>query len=216
MAPGPSGHPGPADPGAPEDSVRVYDAAAAEYQEAWRELRPRDAVRTFAARAGRGARVLDPAAGPALDVRLLRDAGLVVYAGDLSHEVMKVAKTLFPKGALARWDLRRLPFRDGVFEGVWAPATLQHLPRAGIRPALAELRRVHGRGPIFCTFREGDEELAAFDDPPAGTVASTAVSELQLKALLLDAGYGHVEVERRPDPLDRPGVTWLYGWGRLG
>jgi len=201
--------------GRTEESIAAYDAAAEAYQEQWRTLRPRDAVRTFASRAGRGARVLDPACGPALDIRLLRDAGLMVYAGDLSHEVMRVAKTLFPKGALARWDFRRLPFRDGAFDGVWAPAALQHLPRRGIRPALAELRRVHGRGPIFITFREGEEELAPFDDPPAGTVYTTTVTDLQLKALLLDAGYVDVEIERRPDPLERAGVTWLYGWGRV-
>lgn len=196
-------------------TVSAYDEAAEAYQLQRRDHRPRDAVRKFAGLAGRGARVLDVACGPALDVRPLRDAGLKVVAGDLSHEVMRVAKTFFPKGSLARWDFRRLPFGDGVFDGVWAHQALQHLPRSQIRPTLAEWRRVQRRGPIFVSFREGDAELEPVEDPPAGTVWVTMVNAEQLRALLLDAGYGEVEVETRPDPLERPDVTWLYGWGRV-
>ena len=195
-------------------SVDAYDATAEEYQQAWRSRRPLDAARAFGALAGRGARVLDVACGPALDVRLLRDAGLRVVAGDRSHESMRIGKLFFPRGALARWDFRRLPFPDGVFDGVWAPAALQHLPRAQIRPTLAEWRRVQRRGPIFVTFMEGSAELVPVDDPPAGTVHVTTVTVDQLKALLLGAGYGEVEVEPRPDLLGRD-VTWLHGWGRL-
>jgi SAM-dependent methyltransferase len=196
-------------------SVAAYDAAAPAYQEAWREHRPLDAIRKFAGQAGWGARVLDIACGPALDLRLLRDAGLKVVAGDLSHESMRLGRLLFPKGSLARWDFRRLPFPDGVFGGVWAPAALQHLPRAQIRPALAELRRVQRSGPVFATFRQGAGNLDPVEDPPAGTVWATSVSSDELRALLLGAGYGEVEVETRPDPLDRPEVTWVYGWGRV-
>jgi ubiquinone/menaquinone biosynthesis C-methylase UbiE len=196
-------------------SVAAYDAAAPAYQEAWREHRPLDAIRKFAGQAGRGARVLDIACGPALDLRLLRDAGLKVVAGDLSHESMRLGRLLFPKGSLARWDFRRLPFPDDVFGGVWAPAALQHLPRAQIRPALAELRRVQHSGPVFATFRQGAGNLDPVEDPPAGTVWATSVSSDELRALLLGAGYGEVEVETRPDPLDRPEVTWVYGWGRV-
>ncbi|MGH3666512.1 MAG: class I SAM-dependent methyltransferase [Egibacteraceae bacterium] len=195
-------------------SIAAYDAAAAAYQQAWRDRRPLDAARKFGALAGRGARVIDVACGPVLDVRLLRDAGLRVVAGDRSHESMRVGRTFFPRGALARWDFRRLPFGDGTFDGVWAPGALQHLPRAQIRPALAELVRVQRQGPIFTTFRQGAEELEPIDDPPAGTVYATTVSAEQLKALLLAAGYVEVEVEPRPDPLGRADVTWLYGWGR--
>ncbi len=128
---------------------------------------------------------------------------------------MRVGKTFFPKGSLARWDYRQLPFADATFAGVWAPASLQHLPVSEIRPALAELRRVHDRGPIFLTFLQGAADLAPFVDEPAGTVYATAVSADELKALVLAAGYTEVEVESRPDPLGRTGVTWLYGWGRL-
>jgi ubiquinone/menaquinone biosynthesis C-methylase UbiE len=196
-------------------SIKAYDAVAEEYQEHWRDQRPLDAVRKFAGLVGRGGRVLDPACGPVLDVRLLRDAGLTVFAGDRSAEAMRVGKTFFPKGALARWDLRQLPFLDDSFDGVWAHGALQHLPTSEIRPALAELRRVHRRGPIFLSFREGRGDLEPFEDPPAGTVYVTSLIADELKALLLAAGYTEVEVESRPDPLGRTGVTWLYGWGRL-
>lgn len=194
-------------------TVDAYDAAVVAYQEAWRDRRPLDAVRKFASMAGRRARICDVACGPALDLRWLRDQGLKVVAGDLSQLSVQLAKLLFPKGSLARWDFRRLPFGDRVFDGVWAPAALQHLPRAQIRPAFAELRRVHRRGPIFITFREGSHDLAPVEDPPAGRVWAIAVTAEELHALLLDAGYTDIEIERRPDPLGRDTVTWLYGWG---
>lgn len=196
-------------------SLAAYDKSAAEYQEFWRQRRPLDAVRKFGALAGKGAKVLDPACGPVLDMRLLRDAGLKVFAGDLSHEVMKLGKMLFPKGALARWDLRRLPFRDAAFGGIWAHAALQHLPRAEVLPALRELRRVHASGPIFLSFRQGTGDLDEVEDPPAGAVYATSVTADELKSLLLGVGYVEVEIEQRPDPLDRREVTLLYGWGRL-
>lgn len=197
------------------DTIAAYDEVATEYQEHWRARRPLAAIRRFADMVGRGGRVIDVACGPALDVRLLRDAGLAVVAGDLSQESMRVGHTLFPKGALARWDFRRLPFSDDMFDGVWAPAALQHLPRGHLRRGLAELRRVQRRGPVMLSFREGSGDLEPVQDPPAGTVYATTLTADELKALLLGAGYGQVQVQRRPDPLERPEVTWLYGWGRM-
>ncbi|HVM15775.1 MAG TPA: class I SAM-dependent methyltransferase [Egibacteraceae bacterium] len=196
------------------DTVAAYDEAAEAYQEQMSERRPLDAVRKFAGLAGRGARILDVACGPVLDVRVLRDAGLVVVAGDRSQESMRIGKVLFPKGSLARWDFRRLPFADDTFEGVWAHAALQHLPRAQMRAGLAELRRVQRSGPIFLSFRDGSGDLDPVEDSPAGTVYITSVSADELKALLLDAGYVEVEIDTRPDLSGRP-VTWLYGFGRL-
>lgn len=196
-------------------TIRAYDESAADYQQRWKEHRPLDAVRKFAGLAGRGSTVLDVACGPVLDVRLLRDAGLRVVAGDRSFESMRLGKTFFPKGSLACWDFRRLPFADATFGGVWAPAALQHLPVAEIRPALLELRRVHGSGPIFVTFPEGEADLGALDDAPAMGVHASRVRAAELQALLLAAGYVEVEVEERADPFERMGLSWVYGWGRL-
>lgn len=197
-----------------QDSIAAYDKAAHAYHELWKEHRPLDAVRTFGSLAGRSARVVDVACGPALDVRLLRDQGLDVFAGDRSEELMRIGHMLFPKRPLARWDFRRLPFPADAFDGVWAPAALQHLPRREIRSALAELRRVHGRGPIFLSFREGRSDLELVDEPGVGEIYLTTVTPAELKTLLLDQGYQQVEIQSRPDLIGRSDVTWVYGWGR--
>lgn len=193
----------------------AYDAAAPAYHEFWRDKRLLDAVRAFAAQAGRGATVLDVAAGPALDVRALRDAGLTVVAGDLAHEPLRVAKVLHPKGAIARWDFARLPLADGAVEGVWAPAALQHVPRRRVRAVLTEWCRVQRRGPVFVTMRQGTGDLDPVEDPPVGTVHATTVTADELRALLLATGYEQVEVEARPDLLGRRDVVWLHATGRL-
>jgi ubiquinone/menaquinone biosynthesis C-methylase UbiE len=197
-----------------QETIAAYGRAAQEYHELWKEQRPLDAVRTFGALAGRNARVIDVACGPALDVRLLRDQGLAVFAGDRSEELMRIGHMLFPKRPLARWDFRRLPFADAVFDGVWAAAALQHLPRREIRSALGELRRVHARGPIFVSFREGRADLEPVDEPGVGTIYLTTVTGEELKTLLLDQGYQQVEIQTRPDPIGRSDVVWVYGWGR--
>lgn len=197
-----------------QEAIEAYGRAAQEYHDLWKELRPLDAIRTFGTLAGRDARVIDVACGPALDVRLLRDQGLAVFAGDRSEELMRIGHVLFPKRPLARWDFRRLPFSDAVFGGVWAAAALQHLPRREMRAALGELRRVHASGPIFVSFREGQSDLAVTDEPGVGTIHVTSVTGDELKTLLLDQGYQQVEIQTRADPLGRSEITWIYGWGR--
>lgn len=198
-----------------QESIAAFDRAAETYHDVWKERRPFDAVRTFATLAGRGAVVLDVACGPALDLRALRDQGLNVVAGDRSEQVMRIGHTLFPKRPLARWDLRRLPFADATFDGIWASAALQHLPRRQMRAAFGELRRVHRRGPIFVSFREGRGDLEIVDEPGVGPVWVTSVTPAELQTLLLDQGYEHVKVQHRPDLMDRSDVSWVYGWGRL-
>ena len=193
-------------------TVNAYDRCASAYLEAWKDRRPRDSARRFARMAGDDALVLDVAGGPGLDVRLLRDVGLRAASGDMSMECMRVARTFFPKGLLARWDYRALPFADDTFAGVWAPAALQHLPRRAILPAMREFARVQASGPIFLTFPEGESDMGLIEDPPAGKVQVTSVTTEELRALLLRMGYIDVEVESRPDPRGIP-LRWAYGIG---
>ena len=194
-------------------SARAYDAVAGDYLNSWVDKRPVGIARRFAAQAGSGAKVLDVACGPGLDVRLLRDMGLTPVCGDLSFGAMQVAQTHHPRGLLACWDFRRLPFADNTFDGIWAPGALHHLPRTAFLPALREWMRVQARGPIVISLPEGDEDLTALEDPPVEEpLRASRCTPEQLQGLLLKLGYVGVEVEVRLDPRGT-NMRWVHAWG---
>jgi SAM-dependent methyltransferase len=73
---------------------------------------------------------------------LARLGGRAEWVGvDVSDAVHRRGRT--DRAAPTRADVRRLPFRDGAFDGVLSTSTLDHFPDvADIEIAIAELRRV--------------------------------------------------------------------------
>ena len=107
-----------------------WDAA----QNAWVEA---EADRLAAALPA-GALVADIGCGPGNDTVRLRGLGLRAHGFDLSHAMLTAREV----PGQVRADLRRLPLRDGVLDGLWCVAVLLHVPRESVPGALAEFRRV--------------------------------------------------------------------------
>ena len=69
---------------------------------------------------------------------------------DLSKEELKIAKEENSKSEFLKADLRKLPFKDEVFDGVWAHASLLHLEKdCDVEKALSEFNRVLKSGGIL-------------------------------------------------------------------
>ena len=64
--------------------------------------------------------------------------------------LQQAAATLGDRGFYCMADICRLPFRDGVFDGVVSGYTIQHVPASSQAQALAELYRVLGPGQVCC------------------------------------------------------------------
>ncbi|HXH20665.1 MAG TPA: acylphosphatase [Dehalococcoidia bacterium] len=111
----------------------------------WRYQRFRDLLEP-------GARVLDLGCGPGIDAGSLTDLGLEVTGLDLTRSMLLVARGRGKVRALVEGDCRHLPFRGHLFDGVWASASLLHLPKAQVDAALREARRVLRDGGLICTF----------------------------------------------------------------
>lgn len=104
-----------------------------------------------------GARILDAGCGSGRDSRAFLDRGYDVTAFDASAALVKRASALLGR------PVRRLTFQEmdfsETFEGVWACASLLHVPRAEFDGVLARLARALVPGGVaFLSFKYGDGE----------------------------------------------------------
>lgn len=119
-----------------------------------------------------GARVLDIGCGPGFDSLGLSERGLAVLGLDLTRAMLDVARMRQGVRALVQGDSRSLPFAIGSFAGVWASASLLHLPKSQVSEALREVARVLGDGGVFYSaMKEGDRD--EFDTPAAGAAVTS-------------------------------------------
>lgn len=99
------------------------------------------------------ASVLDAGCGPGRDLTRFTTAGRRPVGLDACPEFVTIARRY---GPVVLGDLRNLPFEDHTFAGVWACASLVHLPDPDTAVALAGLARVCATGgPIFVAVKGG-------------------------------------------------------------
>ena len=122
----------------------------------------------------RNPRVLDLGCGDGRDAELHQSitGSLGGYSGlDLSYEMLICAKgrnlvdhklvreKIVEAEPLVQGDFYKLPFRDNIFNLVWAPASLIHTPRELLREPLAEINRVTDvGGKVFFAMKYGRGE----------------------------------------------------------
>lgn len=105
-----------------------------------------------------GDRVLDVGCGPGSDAAVFAGRGLDVVGMDVTQSFLTAADEDVD-GSFCRGDARHLPFATDSFDGVWACASLHHVPKAEVVDALAECRRVlTPDGAFFCSVKRGDGE----------------------------------------------------------
>ena len=102
----------------------------------------------FINRADRSRPLLDLGCGTGRDVAYLRKQGCTAVAADLSIQMLRTAGQWCAENQLppVQLSMLHLPFRSGIFGGVWVCASLLHVPRAGHDDVLGEIFRVLAPG----------------------------------------------------------------------
>jgi len=131
-----------------------------------------DAVDRSDDRTGDGpARVLDVGPGPGWESAAFADHGFETVAADLTRSFLDQTRTRAENVRTVRGDMRSLPFADGRFDGLWACASLLHVPREDVPGTLAGFERVLAPGGVALVSvqRERDGSRAEDGDTTAGS-----------------------------------------------
>lgn len=140
-------------------TIDAYDRIASDYADFWSDRRVvQRPLALFASLLPAGALVLDAGCGPGFDGALLRERGFQVVGLDRSYAMLQLGRSRYP-GRYVQGDLRVQPFGGGAIAGIWASASLLHLPRPAFVPALRELGRIlHPGGLFYLSLKEGEGE----------------------------------------------------------
>jgi ubiquinone/menaquinone biosynthesis C-methylase UbiE len=140
------------------DTVEAYDDTAAAYAERWFDFRLTRDMARFVRYLQPGTRVLDVGCGPGRDLLWLVEQGFDAVGVDLSFQMLTQGRTRGVVVPFIQADMRCLPFRGGSFGGIWACASLLHIPKDRAGDVLRELARVLRAGPLYLSVKRGEGE----------------------------------------------------------
>ena len=189
--------------------ARFYDDHAPHYFEATRDTDMALLRARFLAHVPARSRILDAGCGSGRDSRAFLDAGYVVEAFDGSAPLAELA------GSLIGQPVRVLDFREvdwqAEFDGVWACASLLHVPWAELPAVVGRLvAALKPGGVLYMSFKHGRGERNAADGRFFLDLDEAGLDEL----LAAVPGLALIECWRSPDQLggDRP--DWLNALAR--
>jgi len=196
------------------DTIKSYDAAAAEY--AAEAAAMPDWVATeidaFVSGLGGSGRVLEIGSGGGRDALEFEKRGISVRRTDVSEGFVRLLRERgFEADKLdpLTYDLSD-PRRPGIpYDGIWACACLIHVARQDLAIVLGRLATAtRAGGRLHASVREGDGEDRSVHgtDAAARRYAETYWREPELRAVVTDAGWIVDEICRY---VGRPGDRWL-------
>ena len=204
-----------------EKIIKTYNATAESYaatriDELFKKHLDRLLLKAFAQLNQDAGTCADFGCGPGQTTKFLFDAGLKDIIGiDISGEMVKVARRLFPYIKFEKGDLLALPYNENHFASAVAFYAIVHFDYDQIATAFKEVNRVLKKGaPFLFSFHVG-EETVHFDKANDIDVDIDLYffQTERILELLRNNNFGIIDtVERLPYPEVEYATKRAYVW----
>lgn len=188
-----------------EPTIDYYEANAQRFFKDTRDVDIDHLYRPFLSRLPKsGARILDAGCGPGRDSLAFLERGHEIVAFDGSKAMVRLA-TRHTGLPVRRISFDQVEF-DGSFHGVWACASLLHVPYSDMEDVLWRLARaLKPSGVLYASFRCGDGETVR-----GGRLFTDYHEESFLELLEARQELRPIEIWRTTDArIGRSDVVWL-------
>ena len=158
---------------------------------------------------GGGNKVLDLGCGSGSQSKQFSQTGLKVVGLDLSLEMIRQAKKRVPGAKFIVGDMTRMDFPKGSFDGVFAQASLLHIPKKLIPKVLKSIHKIlKTNGVLYLALKEGTGEKVV-EEERLGVVVKRFFSfftKAEIEGYLKNAKFQVLKVRRF---LDKSPTIWL-------
>lgn len=186
------------------DSIEYYNQNAAEYFEHTVDIDMQDSWDRFTRLLPEGGSILDLGCGSGRDSAYFISCGFDVTAMDASEEMCDLASIHIGQDAL-KLSFEQMDFKE-VFDGVWACASLLHVPGTEIDQIFAKvIDSLKINGVLFMSFRYGDYE-GERDGRYYKDYRTKNLKEMVSKYENLEM----IELQKCEDSRDDSEITWIY------
>lgn len=122
--------------------IQKYNEVADQYAKKIANLLPKKRLDNFINKLSKSPKVLEIGSAAGRDTKYLYENGVDVVGIDLSENLVQIAKKSHPQITFQVCDMRKLPFKNSYFDGVWANAVFHHLDKSEMESTLQEWSRV--------------------------------------------------------------------------
>lgn len=193
-------------------TIKSYDNTASEYYRAVTSFELLPEIKKFSKEIIKNGRILDLGCGPGHHSKYFSNLDFKVTGIDLSSEMIKLARKEFEDVNFEVMDILHLNFEENSFDGIWASASLLHIPKNQIKLILNKLKGVLiNNGILYISLKEGKgSEL--FNDIRYGGVDKFYVYYQleEIKNILKDVGFNILEIKLKEKRTNYDTNSWLH------
>lgn len=146
-----------------EETIKVYDEIADRYNNVNSNINfMKKHLECFRMLLPKG-KVLDLGCGTGRDSLFFIENKYRYIGIDASKGMLAVAKGKSPKAKFVCMDFFHLDFPNKEFDGIWAAASLLHIPKKDINKVLLKIHKIlKDEGVMFISMRDGEEKETGF------------------------------------------------------
>lgn len=186
------------------NTLSYYEANAIAYANQTARVDLSHLYSSFLSRLPPGAHILDVGCGSGRDLKAFHEKGYEAIGVDPSPSLVKIARKW--SGCKVEVGRAEALWFNAKFDGIWACASLLHLPRRIFPLALVNINKCLKRdGILFLSMQEGSGERASDD----GRYFSRYSSQ-ELRFELTSAGFEIIQIWTTADSLPkRNAISWI-------
>lgn len=204
-----------------QNTIVTYDSTAERYAEETEGMLCKEQLDRFIDYIGKNSKqVMDLGCGPARDSEYFYDAGLKVVGIDLSSKFLAMARERVPGGYFFNLDILGPLSKvwHSKFDGVWASASLVHVPQDNLFYIVSQVRDVlKSQGIFYASVKEGEgcetRVSRKYGFSRGGEKFWQYFTEREFSKTLLSVGFDILDFSRNENKFE-PEHPWMEFFAR--